>query len=324
MTTLYKCPNIGNCNKADQGENISIVNGAPTKCPECGASLILAKGAKTSNNAAILVGIVFVLLLIGAAGAWFFVQKDKPATPTTVPVASVSPTPTPAPQTPVATAPLPPPVVPVVAKTTVLRVHGSNTIGGKLLPAIATAFLQNEGYTNVHKETGANQEENFIIGEHNGQTEQIEIQAHGSGTAFKDLKASLCDIGMSSRKIKAEEQQSLLPTLGDLTSNASEHVIALDGIALIVHPSNPVKTLSVKQIADIFSGTLTDWSQIGGRAGAITVYARDDKSGTYDFFKEKVLEARNKKLTGNAQRFEDSTKLSEAVTSDLAGIGFIG
>jgi phosphate transport system substrate-binding protein len=141
---------------------------------------------------------------------------------------------------------------------------------------------------------GAKEEESFIVGERSGVENQIEIQAHGSKTAFEDLKSGLCDIGMASRPIKPEERQALLPTLGDLTSNASEHVLALDGIALIVHPSNPIKTLSVAQVADIFSGTLTDWSQLGGRAVTIAIYARDEKSGTWDFFNEAVLKKHGK------------------------------
>jgi phosphate transport system substrate-binding protein len=311
MATFYKCPNIGNCNKADQGENIPIPAGVPAKCPDCQANLILAKGTKPpGNNVAILGGIVLILLLIGAA-AWFFL-KDKDSTPNPAPV----------PVTVSASAAKPPPV-PAAAQN-LLRFHGSNTIGGKLLPALAEAFLKQEGYTNIHKVSGPKDEESFIVGEKNGEERQIEIQAHGSKTAFDDLKSGLCDIGMSSRKIKAEEQRGILPLLGDLTSNASEHVIALDGIALIVHPSNPIKMLSIAQVADIFSGTLTDWSKLGGPPGTITLYARDDKSGTYDFFKEAVFKMHGKTLAASAQRFEDSNKLSGAVTDDPAGIGFIG
>ena len=193
-----------------------------------------------------------------------------------------------------------------------------------MLPALATAFLQQEGYTNVRKVPGANEEESFIVGDKNGRTEQIEIKAHGSGTAFKSLKEGLCDIGMSSRKIKPAEQQDLMPILGDLASNAGEHVVALDGIAIIVNPANPVRTLTLAQLADIFSGTISDWSRVGGRPGPIKIYARDDKSGTYDFFNEAVLKAQGKSLVASASRFEDSQKLSDSVARDPAGIGFIG
>ena len=304
MATLYKCPNFGSCDKADQGEIISIATGAPEKCPECDTSLIFAKGTKTANNnAAILGGILFISLLLGGI-AWFILNTSIPPTP--IPVVSES-------------IPTPLPTV-----TTLLRFHGSNTIGGKLLPALAEAFLKQEGYTQVHKEDGAKEDESFIIGERGGKSEQIEIQAHGTKTAFEDLQSGLCDIGMASQKINQEERDRLLPILGDLTSSASEHVLALDGIAIIIHPSNPVRTLTLSQLADIFSGTITDWSQVGGRAGTIGIYARDDKSGTYGFFRDAVLKTHNTNLSAHAQRFDDSAKLSESVGSDTAGIGFIG
>lgn len=330
MATLYKCPNFGSCDKADQGEIISIATGVPATCPECGATLIPAKGTEPPNKKAAILGGIVLFLLIGFA-AWYFIVKERSPTPvcnssqfldTATNTCKVKPLQC-----------LPPEEYdsatqackksPLHAET-LLRFHGSNTIGGKLLPALATAYLQQEGYTKVHKEDGVKEDESFIVGERNGQNDQIEIQAHGSKTAFEGLQSGLCDIGMSSRPIKPEERQALLPKLGDLTSAASEHVLALDGIALIVNPSNQVKTLSVGQVADIFSGTLTDWSQLGGRAGTITIYARDDKSGTYDFFKEVVFKSHGKTLAANAQRFEDSNKLSAGVSDDPAGIGFIG
>ena len=213
---------------------------------------------------------------------------------------------------------------PPVAAETLLRIHGSNTIGRTLLPALVKVFLKQEGYDNINEKKGDNEDESFIIGERNSQNDQIEIHAHGSKTAFIDIGNSLCDIGSSSRPINNDEQKSLLPKLGDLRSNDSEHVIALDGIALIVPKSNPVKTLSVTQIADIFSGTITEWSRLGAPLGTIALYARDDKSGTYEFFRDAVLNTHGKTLSTNAQRFEDSEKLTDVVSRDPLGIGFVG
>jgi phosphate transport system substrate-binding protein len=126
---------------------------------------------------------------------------------------------------------------------------------------------------------------------------------------------------MSSRRIKPEEV-SMLGSLGDMTGPANEHVIALDGIAIVVHPNNPVRTLTRRQVADIFAGRITDWSQVKGTAGPIHLYARDDKSGTFDTFQNLVLGS--EKLGPGAKRFEDSAQLSDAVANDLHGIGFIG
>ena len=207
---------------------------------------------------------------------------------------------------------------------TLLRFCGSNNMGSKLIPALAEGFLKLEGYSNVFKNEGIKENESFILGELNGQVEQIEIQAHGDSTAFESLKQNQCDIGMSSRSIQPGEQQSLLPVLGDLTSNASEHVLALDALVLIVNPANPVNVLSVAQVADIFSGTLTDWAQVGGKAATINLYALNEESGTNGFFSQAVLKSHGKSLSVNAKRFESSTILSNSISNDLAGIGFVG
>lgn len=126
---------------------------------------------------------------------------------------------------------------------------------------------------------------------------------------------------MASRKIKPGEIATLA-ALGDMTSPASEHVLGLDGIAVIVNQANPATSLTKDQLARIFSGAVTSWSGVGGQEGAIQVYARDDKSGTtFDSFKTMVLEGR--KLVSSAKRFEDSAALSDAVANDPNGIGFI-
>jgi phosphate transport system substrate-binding protein len=126
---------------------------------------------------------------------------------------------------------------------------------------------------------------------------------------------------MASRKIKQEEATNLA-ALGNMTSPASEHVVGLDGIAVIVSKANLVQSLTKDQIARIFAGETANWQQLHGPDAAINVYARDDKSGTYDTFKALVLGG--KKLAANAKRFEDSRELSEAVAKDPNGIGFIG
>ena len=151
--------------------------------------------------------------------------------------------------------------------------------------------------------------------------QSVQVEARGSATAFESLAKGTCDIGMASRKIKPAEQATLA-ALGDMTSPACEHVLAMDGIAILVNKSNPVASLSRKQIQSIFSGQTTDWSQVGVRPGRIDLFARDDRSGTYDTFKSLVLESAS--LAPGAKRFEDSSALSDAVAADPNGIGFVG
>src|SRR5262249_30755002 len=118
---------------------------------------------------------------------------------------------------------------------------------------------------------------------------RVEIKAHGSDTAVKALQNEECDIGMLSRKLKSDEVQ-MLAKFGDMKSRGSENVIAMDGIAVIVNKSNPIQELRLQQIAQIFTGEFTEWSNVDkGAHGEINVYARDDKSGTFDTFKSLVL-----------------------------------
>jgi phosphate transport system substrate-binding protein len=89
-----------------------------------------------------------------------------------------------------------------------------------------------------------------------------------------------------------------------------------------VNRANPVASLTIQQIAALFSGGDTSWSAVGGSGASVKIYARDEKSGTYDTFKSLVLG--KLALTSNAQRFEDSRALSEAVSNARDGIGFVG
>ncbi|MGD0800324.1 MAG: phosphate ABC transporter substrate-binding/OmpA family protein [Terracidiphilus sp.] len=205
----------------------------------------------------------------------------------------------------------------------ILRLAGSNTIGDTLGPALAEAFLKDQGATEIRILPGANPQEKivegFLPGEHTAST--ITIAAHGSATAFTALAGDNCDIGMASRKIKPEEAAKL-SSLGEMASAANEHVLGLDGIAVIVNAANPADLLDKDKIMRIFTGEITDWSQVGAFSGAINIYARDDKSGTYDTFKNLVLAG--KPLAAGAQRIEDSKALSDAVAADPHAIGFIG
>lgn len=201
------------------------------------------------------------------------------------------------------------------APLVLVRLSGSNTIGAELAPSLAEAWLAAKRATGISRVKGAKADEVRVTAKLDGKPVAVDIKAHGSQTAFSDLAGSACDIGMASRKIKDAEAEDLRSRgRGDLTSNAGERVIGLDGVAVIVHQTNPISVMSVDEVADIFSGT--------GNTGEWHVYARDDKSGTYDTFKDRVL--RGAKLVGTAKRFEDSRELVAAVSQDPKAIGFVG
>ena len=205
-----------------------------------------------------------------------------------------------------------------------LRIQGSNTIGAELGPALVEGLLQEQGLLKVHRETPDTANEQRIVAQTaQGKRVVVEVAAHGSSTGFAALKNASADLAASSREIKDSELLSL-QSLGDLKSAAAEQVIAIDGLAIILHPDNPLQQLDTEQLARIFAGEVRTWEDLGGRGGAIHLYARDDQSGTYDTFKELVLSRRGKTLSSAAKRFESSEQLSDAVSGDPQGIGFIG
>jgi phosphate transport system substrate-binding protein len=99
-------------------------------------------------------------------------------------------------------------------------------------------------------------------------------------------------------------------------------VIALDGVAVVVHPNHTLSALDHKALHAIFTGKISDWSELGANPGPIHVLARDDQSGTYDTFQHLVLG--QDKLSTNAKRYVRSDALADAVASDQAAIGFVG
>ena len=207
--------------------------------------------------------------------------------------------------------------------TAMLCLAGSNTIGTKLAPALAEGFLKQLGATDVKVLPGAAQREQIVRGVLPGATsaEVIRIDAQGTASAFDRLADGSCDIGMASRRI-TQDEITKLPFMGDLTSPSDEHLLALDGIAVVVNGANPVPSLTKEQLAGIFSGAISNWSQVSSQQGSIAIYAPAEKSGTDDTFKSLVLG--DAPLAANAKRLQDSAAVSSAVASDRTGIGLVG
>ncbi|MGE8065887.1 substrate-binding domain-containing protein [Pseudomonas sp. NPDC089569] len=214
--------------------------------------------------------------------------------------------------------------LPTPEKGPVLRIQGSNTIGAALGPALVEGLLRQQGLLKVHREVPDAANELRIVGESaQGRRVEVALSAHGSSTGFSALQSGNADLAASSRAIK-DRELSDLQFLGDLKSADAEQVIAIDGLAIILHPQNPLNQLDTLQLARIFSGEVKTWEELGGSGGTIHLYARDDQSGTYDTFKDLVLNGHGKTLGSSAKRFESSEQLSDAVSLDPQGIGFIG
>ncbi len=203
-----------------------------------------------------------------------------------------------------------------------IGIHGSNTIGAQLMPSTIERFTEEQGYT-VEKILGRDAEEvQFRLTDTAGKdVATIDLQSRGSHTAPPGLAARHAQIGEMSRPITAEE----LGTIEGAGVKVKANIFALDGIAILVSPQNPIKSLSLEDISKVFSGEITDWAQLGGgSSGKINLYVRDGKSGTFDTFNSLVLKPRNVKMSPEARMFEGSADLSDVVARDRNGIGFGG
>lgn len=206
---------------------------------------------------------------------------------------------------------------------TLFTMKGSNTVGEKLAPELASSYLKHIGAEKV-RIIPTHQVEKTIIGVFPGNRyKSIEIKAHGSSTGFRALAKRDTDIAMSSRRIKDKEVKKLMPIYGDLSRFGNEHTLAVDGLAVIVNPTVPLDKVDTETLAKLFSGDIKNWAELGFKNQPVKVFARDDNSGTYDTFKSLVLKRHKVKLSPIAERYESSGELSELVSSTPGAIGFV-
>lgn len=208
----------------------------------------------------------------------------------------------------------------VPAQSARLCLSGSNTVGQKLAPALVKAWAAQQGWTLQSQTQPALDETRLSLRTPRGPL-LVDVLAHGTSTGFAALRDGDCDLWMASRAVRDEEIEEAR-LLGKLYERGLEHVIALDGLAVIVHPSNRLSALRVEQVRDIFAGRIRSWAQIGGAPAAIALHARDDRSGTYDTFRSLVMG--DAALSPASARYESTEQLAAAVAADPHAIGFVG
>jgi phosphate transport system substrate-binding protein len=175
-----------------------------------------------------------------------------------------------------------------------LVIKGSDTLGAKLVPQLAEQFKA----------------------QHPDAT--FDIAAEGSTTGFAALIDGTAQIGMASRPAKNEEIAAA--TAKGVT--LKETTVAYDGIAVIVNSANPIKNLTKKQVEQIFTGEVGDWSAVGGSGGAISIYTRNTSSGTYSEFKELAMKKRD--YSPSAQKMAGNEQIAAEVGKNPNGVGYVG
>ncbi len=147
----------------------------------------------------------------------------------------------------------------------------------------------------------------------------IQVSGGGSGTGIAALLNGTTQIANASRPMKEEEKEQIRQKFG---VEPVEYAVAKDGITVYVHPDNPVSELSLEQLRGLFDGSITNWSEVGGPDMPVVLYGRENSSGTYDYFKEHVL---NKGDFATAtSTLPGTAAVVNAVSKDSKGIGYGG
>lgn len=177
-------------------------------------------------------------------------------------------------------------------KDTTITFDGSTTVG-PIAKAFAEYMIRHHGI-------------NVTVGE------------SGSGNGAKGVLNGTCDIGTLSRFMKEGEfkacvEKGVMPVA---------HVVALDGLPIIVHPSNPIGNLTIQQIQDIYTGKIKNWKELGGQDLAIVTISRDTNSGTYETFQNLVMA--KEKIAEGCEYVGSNGQMRARVQATPAAIGFAG
>lgn len=175
-----------------------------------------------------------------------------------------------------------------------LVIKGSDTLGAKFVPQLA------EAYKAGHPET------------------KFEIAAEGSSTGIAAVIDGTADIGMSSRRAKTIEASKAAAKGVEMKPT----IVAYDGIAVIANAKNSINGLTGKQVEQIFTGDITNWSSVGGAPGEISIYTRNTASGTYADFQGLAMNKRD--YAGSSQKMAGNEQIASEVSKNPNGIGYVG
>ncbi|WP_300726007.1 PstS family phosphate ABC transporter substrate-binding protein [uncultured Bacteroides sp.] len=146
----------------------------------------------------------------------------------------------------------------------------------------------------------------------------VTVTGGGSGVGISALMDGTTDLAMASRRIKFSEKMKMKQA----QHTPCEVIVAYDALAVIVNPQNPVNMLTREQLEGIFRGKITNWKEVGGEDAKIVVYSRETSSGTYEFFKESVLE--NKNYMSSILSMPATGAIIQSVSQTKGAIGYVG
>jgi phosphate transport system substrate-binding protein len=146
----------------------------------------------------------------------------------------------------------------------------------------------------------------------------VTVSETGSGTGAKALVNGTCAVANMSRFMKEKEFKAAVYN----GIQPVAHVVALDGIAIVVHPTNPVKKLTMEQVRKIYKGEISNWKEVGGPDAKVVIQTRDTNSGTYETFYKLVM--KKEKIAAGAEHQVSNAAVKARVEKTPAAIGYLG
>ena len=208
-----------------------------------------------------------------------------------------------------------------------VRFAGSDTVGEGMMPLLLEGY---GGYLDADVTVTATANEGEIVAEmvadqgYGDPLGSFLVSSSETGDAFTALSDGMTDIGMASRRITPDEARALRDAgAGSMIDPGQEHVIAVDSLIVIVHPRNPIESLTVDQLEGIYSGLITNWSELGGEDAPITVVGRAAGSGTRDTFERVIFDGAEVPLPPDAVEVADNVAMAAAVNDEPTAIGFV-
>lgn len=206
--------------------------------------------------------------------------------------------------------------------TSELRISGSRTMGDVLMPALVETFAIRKGLA-LSRSVSGDDVFDYRLSDPETGIDYAVIRFRVSTTAegFADLVADEADWALASREITSNEVAlGRAAGIGDLTVARRSRIVALDALVPIVSRSNPIGAIDLRDLADMFGGTIVDWQALGGD-GPVTLHLRDRQAGLAEEFKRRVLDPFGIALSSKVQFHRDTVSLSDAVARDRNAVG---
>lgn len=209
-----------------------------------------------------------------------------------------------------------------------VNIAGADTIGLGLMPLLLEGYSGSLGAAAEIGNTANNSEIIASLVADDGFGDELAsflITPSGSSNAFTALLDQSAKIGMSSRRITPAEARQLRDSgAGNMVAPDQEHIVAADSIVVITHPDNPISQLTTEQLQGIYTGQITNWSEVGGTDMPITLVARASGSGTRDVFEERVFGGPVPNIAANAQIADTNSIAAQIVNEDPGAISAVG